>query len=121
MEKKDYDEINYLVKGITEMIDHIEYVVKEVPAILIMCNELIPGKIEDISSLYIKMTRELYQLDYLNVEYNIKETEKKVKDVLDRVKVLNLEDVVFELKTIVNYYDSLYSDFEYEKICKKTL
>ena len=120
MEKKDYDEINYLVKGITEMIDHIEYVVKEVPAILIMCNELIPGKIDDISSLYIKMTRELYQLDYLNVEYNIKETEKKVKDVLDRVKVLNLEDVVFELKTIVNYYDSLYSDFEYEKICKKT-
>ena len=120
MEKKDYDEINYLVKGITEMIDHIEYVVKEVPAILIMCNELIPGKIEDISSLYIKMTRELYQLDYLYVEYNIKETEKKVKDVLDRVKVLNLEDVVFELKTIVNYYDSLYSDFEYEKICKKT-
>ena len=120
MEKKDYDEINYLVKGITEMIDHIEYVVKEVPAILIMCNELIPGKIEDISSLYIKMTRELYQLDYLNVEYNIKETEKKVKDVLDRVKVLNLEDVVFELKTIVNYYDSLYSDFEYEKISKKT-
>ena len=117
MEKKDYDEINYLVKGITEMIDHIEYVVKEVPAILIMCNELIPGKIEDISNLYIKMTRELYQLDYLNVEYNIKETEKKVKD---RVKVLNLEDVVFELKTIVNYYDSLYSDFEYEKICKKT-
>ena len=120
MEKKDYDEINYLVKGITEMIDHIEYVVKEVPAILIMCNELIPGKIEDISNLYIKMTRDLYQLDYLNVEYNIKETEKKVKDVLDRVKVLNLEDVVFELKTIVNYYDSLYSDFEYEKICKKT-
>ena len=120
MEKKDYDEINYLVKGITEMIDHIEYVVKEVPAILIMCNELIPNKIADISNLYIKMTRDLYQLDYLNVEYNIKETEKKVKDVLDRVKVLNLEDVVFELKTIVNYYDSLYSDFEYEKICKKT-
>ena len=76
MEKKDYDEINYLVKGITEMIDHIEYVVKEVPAILIMCNELIPNKIADISNLYIKMTRDLYQLDYLNVEYNIKETEK---------------------------------------------
>ena len=41
-----------------------------------------------------------------------------IKDILDRVKVLNLEDVVFELKTIVTYYDSLYNDFEYEKICK---
>ena len=118
MEKKDYDEINYLVKGISEIIDHIRYVVKEVPTILIMCNELIPNKISDISNIYIKMTRDLYQLDYLNVEYNIKETEKKIKDILDRVKVLNLEDVTFELKTIINYYDSLYNDFEYEKSCK---
>ena len=120
MEKKDYDEINYLVKGITEMIDHIRYVIDEVPNILIMCNELIPNKISDISSTYIKMTRDLYQLDYLNVEYNIKETEKKIKSILDRVKVLNLEDVTFELKTIINYFDSLYNDFEYENTCKKT-
>ncbi len=118
MEKKDYDEINYLVKGITEMIDHIEYVIKEVPAILIMCNELIPSKINDVSNIYIKMTREMYQLNYLNVEYNIEETNKKVKNILDRVKVLNLEDVVFELKTIINYYDALYNDFETEKMAK---
>ncbi len=120
MEKKDYDEINYLVKGISDMIDHMEYVIKEVPAILIMCNDLVPGKIEDVSNIYIKMTRERYQLDYLNVEYNIKETEKKIKNILDRVKVLNLEDVIFELKTIINYFDSLFNDFEIEKISKKT-
>ena len=119
MEAKDYDEINYIVKGIDEMIDHSDYVVKEIPAILIMCNELIPNKISDISSLYIDMTRNMYQLDYLNVEYNIEETNKKLKDILDRVKVLNLEDVVFELKTILNYFDSLYTDFENEKMSKK--
>ena len=119
MERKDYDEINYLVKGITEMVDHIGYVIKEIPTILIMVNELIPNKIADISNIYIKMTRESYQLDYLNVEYNIKETEKKTKDIMDRIKVLNLEDVTFELKTIINYYDSLYNDFEYEKSCKR--
>ena len=120
MEKKDYDEINYIVKGISDMIEHMEYVVKEVPAILIMCNDLVPSKIEDISNIYIKMTREMYQLDYLNVEYNIKETQKKLKDILDRVKVLNLEDVLFELKTIINYFDSLYNDFEIEKMSRKT-
>lgn len=119
MEKKDYDEINYLVKGISEMIDHMDYVIKEVPAILIMCEDLIPGKIDDISKIYITMTRDLYQLDYLNVEYNIEETNKKLKDILDRVKVLNLEDVVFELKTIINYYDSLYIDFDKEKSARK--
>ncbi len=120
MEKKDYDEINYLVKGISDMIDHMKYVIKEVPAILIMCNELVPSRIEDISSIYIRMTRELYNLDYLNVEYNIKETEKKIKDIMDRVKVLNLEDIIFELKTIINYFDSLYNDFEEEKTARAT-
>lgn len=119
MERKDYDEINYIVKGISEMIDHMDYVIKEVPAILIMLNELIPNKIEDVSENYIKMTRDMYQLDYLNVEYNIEETKKKLNDIKDRVKVLNLEDVVFELKTIVNYYDSLYNDFENEKVAKR--
>ncbi|MBR3490187.1 MAG: septation ring formation regulator EzrA [Bacilli bacterium] len=119
MDNKDYDEINYIVKGIDEMIDHADYVVKEIPAIIIMCNELIPNKISDISNLYIDMTRNMYQLDYLNVEYNIEETNKKLKDICDRVKVLNLEDVVFELKTILNYFDSLYTDFENEKMSKK--
>ena len=51
MEKKDYDEINYIVKGIDEMVEHMRYVIKEVPAILIMCNELIPNKIKDISDI----------------------------------------------------------------------
>ena len=118
MEKKDYDEINYIVKGIDEMVEHIRYVIKEVPAILIMCNELIPNKIKDISEIYETMTKQKYQLDYLNVEYNINETNKKLNDILDRVKVLNLEDVVFELKTIINYFDSLYNDFEGEKLAR---
>ena len=56
--------------------------------------------------------------DYLNVDYNISETNKKLSDILDRVKVLNLEDVVFELKTIISYFDSLYNDFEKEKMAK---
>ena len=118
MERKDYDEINFIVKGIDEMVEHISYVIREVPAVLIMCNELIPKKIDDISNIYMKMTREEYQLDYLNVDYNISETNKKLSDILDRVKVLNLEDVVFELKTIISYYDSLYNEFDKEKLAR---
>ena len=72
-----------------------------------------------MSSEYIKLTREGYQLDYLNVEYNIVETEKKVNAIFDRVRVLNLEDVTFELKTILEYFDSLFNDFETEKITRK--
>ena len=119
MDKKDYEEVIYVVKGLTEMIDHIEVVIDEIPEIMLMGKNLIPKRTEDISSEYIKLTREGYQLDYLNVEYNIVETEKKVNSIFDRVRVLNLEDVTFELKTILEYFDSLFNDFETEKITRK--
>lgn len=119
MEKKDYEEVIYVVKGLTEMIEHMTIVINEIPEIMLMGKSLIPKRIEDVSSEYIKLTRENYQLDYLNVEYNIMETEKKVNAIFDRVRVLNLEDVTFELKTILEYFDSLFNDFETEKLSRK--
>jgi septation ring formation regulator len=65
------------------------------------------------------MQSEGYQLDFLNVEYNLDEINKKISDITDRVKVLNLEEVVFELKTFIEYFDSLFNDFEREKLTKK--
>lgn len=119
MEKKDYEEVIYVVKGLTEMIDHMTIVINEIPEIMLMGKSLIPKRTEDVSTEYIKLTRENYRLDYLNVEYNIMETEKKVSSIFDRVRVLNLEDVTFELKTILEYFDSLFNDFETEKLTRK--
>ena len=47
------------------------------------------------------------------------ETIKKIADIFDRLKVLNLVDSIFELKTILDYYENLYNDFEKEKVSKK--
>ena len=38
---------------------------------------------------------------------------------MDRVKVLNLEDSMFELKTMLDYLDSLFNDFEKERLSRK--
>lgn len=60
-----------------------------------------------------------YPLSYLNVDYNIEQIEKKVKEILDKVKILNLEDSMLELKTFLDYLDNLINDFEIEKRSKK--
>ena len=39
-------------------------------------------------------------------------------DILDRAKVLNLENSLFELKILTEYFESLFTDFEKEKIIK---
>lgn len=116
MENNEYSEVTQIIKSIDEMLKHIEVVVEEVPVIILLATAILPKKIEDIKQIYETMTKEGYPLDYLNVEYNIDEANKKINDILTRAHVLNLEDSLFELKVLTEYFDSLYSDFEKEKI-----
>lgn len=119
MENKEVLEINDIIKSIESMVKNMDIIIEEVPSILLMANNILPKRINEATDVYHKMTKEGYPLDYLNVEYNIKEANKKLADVLDRTRVLNLEDNLFELKVLLDYFDSLFGDFEKEKVEKK--
>lgn len=118
MEKKEVMEINDIIKSVENMLKNMAVVIDEVPTILLMAKTVIPKKIEETNSTYLKLQEEGYPLDYLNVESNIIEANKKIADILDRTKVLNLEDNLFELKVLSDYFDTLFNDFEKEKIEK---
>lgn len=118
MDKNEYTEVTQIIKAIDDMLKHMEFVVEEIPSIVLMTTTVLPKKIADIDVEYKRMLKEGYQLDYLNVEYNIEEANKKIEDVLARTKVLNLEDNTFELKVLNEYLDSLYNDFEKERNSK---
>lgn len=120
LENQEYEETNLITNVISSMVSHMETVMDELPSAILMANNLIPKRIEEIMLIYNKMIKSGFQLDYLNVEYNIEETKKKIEDIMCRIRVLNLEDVIFELKVILDYFDSMFNDFEREKISKKT-
>ncbi len=119
MDKNEYTEVGKIVKAIDDTIGNLKVVIEEAPSIIIMGKKLIPAKAEDINKISARMEKEGYNLEYLNIPYNIKEGEKKINDVFQRLNVLNLEDSVFELKTILDYYDSLYHNFDKEKLSRK--
>ncbi len=118
MEQKDYIAITNLIKAIDDMLKHMEIVIEEVPAIVIMVTSILPNKIKEVEKTYEEMQKKGYPLDYLNIEYNIEEANKKMADVMDRTKILNLEDSLFELKILMEYFDSIFDDFEKEKADK---
>ncbi len=119
MENNAYTEVSKIVKALDDTIGNLNIVMEEAPSIIIMGKMLIPKKIKDTHDIYEKMTKEGYNLDYLKIDHNIEESEKKIADIFDRLNVLNLVDSIFELKTILDYYDNLYNDFEREKVSKK--
>ena len=119
MENNVYSEVGKIVKALDDTIGNLKIVIEEAPSIILMGKTLIPNKIEDIRKISDRMLQDGFNLDYLNIDYNISESEKKVADVFDRLNVLNLEDSIFELRTILDYFDRLYADFDKEKISKK--
>jgi septation ring formation regulator len=119
MENNDYTEASKIVKALDDTIGNLSIVIEEAPAIILMGKKLIPYRILDIQNISDKMSKEGYNLDYLNIDYNINESDKKIADIFDRLNVLNLTDSIFELKTILSYFESLYNDFDNEKISKR--
>ena len=120
MEKNEYTEVTQVVKSIDEMLKHMAVVVEEVPSIVLLCTNILPKKIEEVEKEYEKLKGEGYPLDYLNIDYNIKEAHEKIDDIMKRAEVLNLEDSLFELKVLSDYFDSVFTDYEKEKVDRST-
>lgn len=119
MEKKSYQEVGKIVKAIDDLVGNLKLVIEESPTIIILGKKAIPKKMKDITSIEIKMKKDGYNIDYLNVPYNVTESEKKIADIFQRLNVLNIEDSIFELRTMMDYFDSIYNEFDKEKIARK--
>ncbi|MCI8467420.1 MAG: hypothetical protein HFI08_04450 [Bacilli bacterium] len=119
MDKNAYQEVGRIVKAIDDTIGNLEIVIEEAPGIIAMGKVLIPKKMKEINAIYEKMKKEGYNLEFLNLPYNLTESNKKITDIFQRLNVLNIEDSTFELKTMLDYFDSLYNDFDKEKIARK--
>ena len=119
MDQNAYAEVGKIVKSIGSSVGNLKEIIEEAPVIVMLGKSAIPNKIEDIVAIADKLTKEGYNIDYLNIDHNVRETNKKISDIFQRLNVLNIEDSVFELKTMLDYYDSLYFDFDKERTSKK--
>ena len=119
MDQNQYTDVVHIVKALDTMIEHMEIVISEVPDLLMMCKQMVPKRIKEIEDTKEKMESEGYPLDFLSIDDNMAEAKKNVSVILDRIKVLNLEDCMFELKTILDYLDSIFVAFEKERLSRK--
>ncbi len=120
MEKNEYTEVGPIITAIDEMLKHMSVVVEEVPSIVLLATTVLPTKMREVWDQYQAMMQKNYPLDYLNIEYNLEEANKKIEDILERLRELNLEDSLFELKVLLDYFENVFNDFDKEKVNRST-
>ena len=120
MDNNEYTEVDKILDIIDELLNHIGVVIEEVPSIVIMISNVIPKNVKEVEEIYQTMINEGYPLDYLNVEYNLKEINSKVEEIVERTKKLDMNQSLLELKVLVEYFDGVFKDFENEKIDRRT-
>ena len=113
-----YNEVVLVVRSLDNMIEHIGAVVLELPDILVLLNDLIPSRLKELELLRNSMLEEGFTLNFMNLDYNFSEIEKIENDVVDKSKVLNIDNSLIELKTILEFLDSLFKDIDKERIYK---
>lgn len=119
MESNNYEEVGKIVKGLDDLVGNLQIVVDEAPSIILLGRNMIPNKIEDIKNISKRLTTEGFNLDYLNLEHNIDEANKKISDIFVKLNVLNVEDSLLELRTMLDYFDSIYNEFDKEKQARR--
>lgn len=120
MDQNDYVEVEKIVVVINDEITNLKNILDNIPNIIIMANVLIPAKIEEAKTQYARMIRDGYPLDYLQVDYNLEEISNKSTSIMDKVKNLEVDinEANIELKTMLDYFNNLFGDFDKEKESK---
>ena len=118
MDNNDYVSVEKKISMLDDRINTLGKLLEDIPTIVLMATVLVPNKIDEAITYYYRMKRDGYPLDYLNVEYNIKEIKNKIDNIMDNLKKLELSEAIIELKTFIEYFNELYNDFDKEKECK---
>ena len=118
MDNNDYVTVEKRINLLDDKINHMTKLLEDAPTIVLMATVMVPNKIEEATTYYYRMQRDGYPLDYLNVEYNIKEIRNKLENIISNLKNLEMGDSLIELKTFMDYFNGLYNDFDKEKESK---
>lgn len=118
MDNNDYVSVEKKINLLDDKITKLGKLLEDIPTIVLMATVLVPNKIDEAITYYYRMKRDGYPLDYLNVEYNIKEIKNKIDNIIENLKKLELGEFIIELKTFIEYFNELYNDFDKEKECK---
>lgn len=118
MDNNDYILVEKIVEELEAKINTLKKVVDESPSIILMATTLVNNKIDEVNTMYYRMQRDGYPLDYLNIEYNIREIRKKCQDIIENLKKFVIGDSSLELKTMLDYLNSIFVSFDKEKESK---
>ena len=102
IESAEYDEANDLLPTISRVIDALESCLKDLPSICIMVENVIPDKIEALTTEYSSLERKGVPLFNLSYRHRVEAWNKIIEEVKQQLSNLQTKGVSEKLQYIQN-------------------
>lgn len=114
----NYDEVSSILGRIEEVINELNKVIKELPTICSLIENVVPERIGKLKEEYNRMTNDDYPLHHLRVNSLIDEMNNELSSISVQVKQLNIDGLSDKLVNMCDRCENLINQFAYEKEAK---
>lgn len=118
LDKANYKECLSILPDVKESVDSLKAIIEDLPMIETLIDKVIPEKVKAISEEYNSLIEEKYILSYLSFDEKIKNINRGLESLNDKVKKFNIDKVSDTLISYQKTITDLSMTFEDEKSAK---
>ena len=119
VENANYDDAKAIIPELDKVLNLLDRLIDEIPALTKEVNENIPAKVKSLSDEYEKLVKEGRPLNHLNVEMLINEINDALETERSNIKNLAISNLKKETVEINKIIDDLFEKFKEEDIAYK--
>ena len=113
-----FKEAKSLLPQITTILDAILDIIDDLPLLVMRTTTVIPEKLQKLDATYQEMLSEDYVLDYLNIPQETATINNTLKEITEKLKVLDVDGIKETLDSMQTHINDLMTKFEEEKQAK---
>lgn len=119
MNSQRYEDAKTYTEKISEKIDFLDMILKDLPTYISVVRQYLPGRIKELQNIMEDMKAKDFSIERLEATVRLNKIESDLNETCQLIKKLNLENVGKNIEIITEDINQLNSDFEKEQAAYK--
>ena len=119
MNCQQYEDAKTYTEKISEKIDFLDNVLKEMPTYISVVRQYLPGRIKELQDTMEEMKAKDFSIERMDATIRLNKIESDLQETCQLIKKLHLDDIGKNIEIITEDINQLNADFEKEQAAYK--